>query len=149
MSRPQLPTIDDRPEAEIVLFDGECVFCQNQVHRLNRWDWRKRLAFLSLHEPTVAEKYPDLTREALLDQMWLVNDDGMRLGGADAVRRLSLLLPMLMPLAPLMHIPGAMPLWRWAYGQDAKRRFQLAGRNCESGVCQVGPTNVPASDEKE
>lgn len=122
----------------VVLYDGQCNFCTGQVKNLARLDGRDRLRFVSLHDPVVARDYPDLSFEQLMEQMWVIAYDGRRFGGADAIRYLSRQLPMLWPLAPLMHIPGTMPLWRYLYRQIAKRRYKIAGRNCdEGGTCSL------------
>lgn len=136
VTRP-LPTIEQRPEAEVVLFDGQCRFCQAQVRRLARWDWSGRLAFLSLHDPRVAERYPDLSHDDLMKQMYLIDRRGRRHAGAASLRYLSRHLPPLWPLAPLLHIPFSLPLWQWFYRQVAIRRYRLAGKQCDDGACEV------------
>ncbi|MEX0819772.1 MAG: DUF393 domain-containing protein [Pirellulaceae bacterium] len=137
-SRLELPSVKDRPDAEVVIFDGECVFCRGQVERLARWDRAGRLAFVSLHDPIVAERYPDLTHEQMMAQMYLVDRSGKRHGGAAAFRYLSRKMPTLWWLAPLMHIPFTLPLWQWCYRQVAKRRYKLAEKQgCEGDVCDV------------
>jgi predicted DCC family thiol-disulfide oxidoreductase YuxK len=118
---------------DLVIYDGHCNFCCRQIDHLRRLDGRNRLRFISLHDPEVATNYPDLSFEQLMEQMWLIPAEGGRCGGADALRYLSRRLPVLWPLAPLMHLPGAMPLWRYLYKQIAKRRYRIAGRNCEEG----------------
>ena len=135
-----LPTIQERPQADVVIFDGDCAFCQNQVQKLARWDGSGgRLAFISLHDGEVARRYPDLTHDMLMDQMYVVNPAGQRYGGAAAFRYLSRRLPKLWWLCPLLHIPFTLPLWQWGYRQVAKRRYQLQGKHaaCESGACEL------------
>ena len=105
--------------------------------RLRKLDWSGRLSFISLHDPRVAERYPQLTHEQLMAEMWLVTSDGQKFGGADAMRVLSRRMPALWPLAPLLHVPLAMPLWRAVYGWVARRRYRLAGKNCDSGSCDL------------
>jgi len=133
-----LPRPDERPNADVVIYDGECRFCQGQVARLAQWDRGRRLTFLSLHDPLVAQRYPDLTREQLMAQMYLVESGGQRHAGAAAFRYLTRKLPRLWPLAPLLHIPFSLPLWQWCYRQIARRRYALAGRqDCTAGSCEV------------
>jgi predicted DCC family thiol-disulfide oxidoreductase YuxK len=122
---------------DVVLYDGECRFCCSQINILRRLDGKKRLRFVSLHEPEVQENYPDLSREQLMEQMWIVSPDGQKFGGADAVRYLSRRLPMLYPFAPLLHLPFTMPLWRWMYRLVAKYRYRIAGKNCDNGSCSI------------
>jgi predicted DCC family thiol-disulfide oxidoreductase YuxK len=133
-----LPTVEERPEADVVIFDGHCAFCRDQVRRLDRWDRAGRLAYLSLHDPLTAQRFPDLDREQLMQQMYVIDPSGNRHGGASALRYLSRRLPTLWLLAPLLHIPFTLPLWQWLYGLVAKRRYRLSGGDsCKDGVCQI------------
>lgn len=128
---------DDNPESSVVIWDGNCNFCRAQVDRLRAFDTRGRLSYISLHDPRVSERYPELTYDQLMEQMWVVTADGNRYGGADAIRFLSRYLPQLWWMAPVMHLPFAMPLWRYLYKAFANRRYRLAGKNCESGTCEL------------
>ena len=135
-----LPTPQERPAADIVIFDGHCKFCTGQVQRLNRWDSKGRLAYLSLHDPEVTKRFPDLTYDQLMDAMYVVDTKGRRHGGAAAFRYLTTRLPRLYLLAPLMHLPFTLPLWQWGYRQVAKRRYKLMGKTpeaCDDGTCKV------------
>lgn len=129
---------DTRPKAHVVIYDGDCRFCQKQVARLSRLDLGGQLSFLSLHDPRTAARYPDLSHDQLMDQMYVVDSCGGRHGGAAAIRYLSRQLPLLWPLAPLLHLPGTLPLWSWLYHQVAVRRYRW-GRvsDCDSGACAV------------
>lgn len=133
-----LPTPADRPTADVVIYDGHCRFCRNQVTRLHRWDSRGCLAYLSLHDPQVAQDYPDLSHDELMERMYVVTRSGERHGGADAFRYLSRRLPRLYPLAPLMHLPGSLPLWHWLYRQVARQRYRW-GRieDCDNDACSL------------
>lgn len=133
-----LPSPTERPQADIVIYDGHCNFCRSQVERLARWDSPRRLSFLSLHDPEVADRFPELTHERLMREMVVVDQQGRSYGGAAAFRYLSLHLPRLWVLAPLMHIPFSLPLWQALYRQVAKRRYWLAGkRTCDSDACSL------------
>ena len=135
-----LPTPAERPDADIVIYDGHCKFCTGQVQNLARWDKKGRLAFLSLHDPEVARRFPDLTYDRMMEEMYVVDQKGNRYGGAAAFKYLTTRLPRLYPLAPLMHLPFTMPLWRWGYRQVAKRRYAIAGKSaddCDDGSCRV------------
>jgi predicted DCC family thiol-disulfide oxidoreductase YuxK len=45
----------------------------------------------------------------------------------------------LWPLAPLLHIPFSMPLWRWLYRLVARNRYRIAGKRmeCDDQACSV------------
>lgn len=137
--RPRRPVPDpvDRPGSDVVIYDGHCSFCSAQVRILHRLDVTRRLAFLSLHDPMTARRYPDLTRDRLMEQMFVVTPGGKRIAGAGAVRYLTRRIPLLWIFAPFLHIPGSMPLWRWLYSQIARRRYRLAGTRCADDACPI------------
>lgn len=134
----RLPDPDRRAGSDVVIYDGECRICSRQIERLAGWDSGGRLSYLSLHDPRVADRYPDLTHEALMREMYVVDPAGGRHAGVSALRRLSRRLPSLWWLAPILHFPGTRPLWNWLYRQIASRRYRF-GRieACESGTCQL------------
>lgn len=137
-ARDVLPSIDERPGAAVVIYDGNCQMCQGQVRRLAAWDTKSELAFLSLHDPRVPERYPDLTHDELMRAMVVVDPSGRRHVGAAGIRYLSTQLPRLYVLAPLLHIPGSLPLWQWLYQQVAKRRYRWnRASECDNGQCRI------------
>lgn len=124
------------PPRATVLYDGQCRFCRGQIAVLRRLDLFGRLDFTSLHEPRVARDFPEIPRESLLEEMFIVDRQGRTWRGAGAVRYLSRHLVMLWPLAVLLHIPGTMPLWQRVYRLVARNRYRLAG-TCDDGTCRV------------
>lgn len=134
------------PQSDVVIYDGNCLFCAGQVENLARLDGKKRLTFISLHDPFVAENFPDLSHDEMMDQLYLVPGSpngytSARYGGAAAIRFLSCRLPSLWVLAPLMHLPFTLPIWQWCYRQVAKRRYRIAGKKGEAcdedGACEL------------
>lgn len=125
--------MSEQNQKDVVLYDGQCNFCRSQINILRRLDGWHRLEFVSLHDPQVATNYPNLTVEQLMEQMWITTPNGAQYGGAYAVRYLSRRLPILWPIAPLMHIPFSMPMWCFLYRQVAKYRYKIAGRDCDEG----------------
>ncbi|TWU19907.1 thiol-disulfide oxidoreductase DCC family protein [Allorhodopirellula heiligendammensis] len=139
-----LPDPSSHPDRDVVIFDGKCNACQLAARRMHQLDIGEgRLAFLSLHDERVAQLYPDLNYDDLMAQMYVVDTDGNRHGGADAVRYLSRRLPLLWPTAPLLHVPGTASLWRWMYRVVAKNRYWISTKffgtkdACESGTCSI------------
>lgn len=125
-----------RPGRDTVLYDGHCRFCRGQIAILRRLDACGALRFVSLHEPEVAEQFPGLSHAELMQQMYVVDAAGRSRGGPDAVRYLSRRLPLLWPLAPLLHVPGSRPLWSALYRFVARHRYRIAGR-CDDGTCRI------------
>lgn len=134
----QLPDPESKAGADVVIWDGKCRFCRQQVERLARFDFWGKLAYLSLHDPRTQSLCPNLSFQELMDQLWVVTSDGRQFGGADAGRYLSRKLPGLWWLAPLLHVPFSMPLWRWIYAKIAAQRYRLAGIQCDDqGTCDL------------
>ncbi|MEM6470701.1 MAG: DUF393 domain-containing protein [Planctomycetota bacterium] len=142
-SIPSLPDPRDLPDADVVIYDGECNFCISQVRKLRALDCcGGRLSFLSLHDSRIKELYPDLTYQQLMEQMYVIDGVGRRHGGADAVRYLTRRLPLLWVAMPVLHLPGTARLWRWLYRQVAKRRYKLAGKKSGNAVCDGDACSV-------
>jgi predicted DCC family thiol-disulfide oxidoreductase YuxK len=73
-----------------------------------------------------------------MKEIYIVDSTGRRHPGADALRRLSRRLPTLWWLAPVLHIPGTLPLWQWLYRQIANRRYRFGTTaDCDDGACRV------------
>lgn len=133
-----LPTPDERPETDVVLFDGQCGMCTAQVGKLPWWDCQGKLSYLSLHDPRVAQRYPELAHEQLMREMVIVDRHGRQHAGAYALRYLTGRLRRLWWLAPFLYFPGSMllvrPLYRWV----ARNRYRWSGQGgCESGTCEL------------
>ncbi|MFM8378967.1 MAG: thiol-disulfide oxidoreductase DCC family protein [Planctomycetia bacterium] len=125
-----------KPAQDTVLYDGQCRFCQARVANLRWLDRGRRFEFLSLHDDRVARDFPEISRERLLEEMFVVDTTGHARSGATAVRYLSRRLPLLWPLAPLLHVPGSLPVWNWLYRLVARNRMRLSG-TCAEGTCRV------------
>ena len=134
-----LPSPADRPDADVVIYDGHCRFCQAHVALFARLDRCGRLAFISLHDESVYERWPDLTHDPLMEEMVIVDRQGGRHIGAGAIRYLSRRVPLMWPLAPFLHVPFSMPVWKWLYPQGATRLYLIAGKQpvCDDDSCQV------------
>lgn len=133
-----LPNPTDRPKADVVIFDGQCKFCRRQIDRIFRADSGDRLSYVSLHDPLVARRWPDLSREQLMNEMTIVDRSGNRHGGAAAFKYLTRRLPRWWILSPIMHFPGVMIFAHWTYQQIAKRRYKWGKtETCDDGSCAV------------
>ncbi|MDX2267394.1 MAG: DCC1-like thiol-disulfide oxidoreductase family protein [Bryobacter sp.] len=137
----KLPLPEAGEQKLTLLFDGHCRFCIGQMRLLKMVDVFGQLRFLSLHDEQARELAPSFSHDELMQQMVAVSPSGQAAGGAAAVRTLSRHLPMLWILAPLLHFPGSLPLWAWAYRQVAESRYRIAGMVCEDGTCSFKPAN--------
>ena len=134
---PPLPDPDQRPDSDVVIYDGNCGICTSQIRKLRWWDAGNRLSYVSLHDEQVQSRWPDLLPQRLEQEMCVVDRSGRRHWGPEAVRYLTRRLPRLWWAAPILHFPGSMLLWRPLYRWIARNRFRLSGQSCETGGCRV------------
>ncbi len=124
--------------APVVVYDGECGFCQKQIRRIRGWDRAGVFEYLPRQTPDLTDRFPQLAEGELSTGMRLVDPDGTVHVGADAVYRIATYLPRWRAIAWVYRIPGV----HWAanrlYGWIAARRDRLSGR-CENGACRWEP----------
>lgn len=119
-----------------VFYDSVCPVCRKSVRWLKRLDLLGRLKFEDLHDRANAEKaLPDVTYADQLKRMYVLRPDGEYFGGYAAVRAIAAVLPPLWPLLPLMWLPGAVLVGKWAYDFVARNRFRYA--KCEDEMCSL------------
>jgi predicted DCC family thiol-disulfide oxidoreductase YuxK len=104
-----------------VLYDGECGFCKASVRQLQVMDLFGRLDC----QPS---------QEAVAEVKLL--EGGQIYGGFFAFRRLTLIIPMLYPLAVLAYLPGMGLIGPWVYKIVANNRYLLHhNRACAGNHC--------------
>lgn len=122
-----------------LLFDGQCGFCQASVKRLLALDLFGYLNPVDFHTvPNVAALHPRLSPERCKSRMQLIEPKGRLSEGFFSVRNMSLRMPLLWPLAPLLWLPGMGRLGQRAYDWVAARRFLFHRRPaCATNQCTV------------
>jgi len=134
----KLPSPEERPDAEVVIYDGNCPICTAQVSKLPWWDCQQKLSYLSLHDLEVAERWPQLPQRRLMEEMCIINSHGDQHWGPEAIRYLTLRLRRLWWAMPLLYFPGSMFLWQPLYRWIARNRYRLSGtENCDDDACQL------------
>ncbi len=78
------------PPRPVILFDGDCNFCNAAVRRTAERDKRKHLRFARLQSPAarriIALADPGIDFEALPDSMVFVDEDGVHTASSAALR---------------------------------------------------------------
>ncbi len=142
---PTAPTISPLPERvanaptrPTMLYDGRCRICTAGADRVRAYDRAGRVDVLSLHDPSVAQRFPEVKREHVLATMHLVQPDGSIDRGADAVREIMRLIPGARWLALLWLVPGFSLLANLGYAWVAKNRYRFNRKvTCEGDVCRI------------
>jgi predicted DCC family thiol-disulfide oxidoreductase YuxK len=146
--------IDRQREAQgergraFLLYDGQCGFCLESVKRLRVMDLLSWLDPLDFHrQPDLPRLHALLTPERCRSEMVLIEPNGQLAGGFDAFARLTQRLPMLMPLFPFAHLPGARALGARVYRWIAAHR-NLLHRDvvCASNQCGLPHTLPPSQN---
>ena len=108
-------------------YDDGCSLCRGLVRALRPIDFLGRVGwtpYSSLKSPPQGRTWDDLAREASLE-----TPTGRIHSGFEGVRRLVLRLPPLMPLAPLLWLPGMGCLGPMLYRWVARNRQRIWGIN--------------------
>lgn len=137
VAAPLAETKDPAPGKTVVLYDGMCPLCQRSVRSLKRLDWRKRLHFQDCRD--TANWPPSavpLTLKRLLEEMHIVTPDRKHaLAGYKAFRWMAWRVPVLLPFAPFLYVPGVPWIGNKIYLWIARNRYNLVP--CDDGGCQV------------
>jgi predicted DCC family thiol-disulfide oxidoreductase YuxK len=94
--------VADRPKSPLIVFDGDCAFCNQWVSR-----WKGITGDRVGYRPAqdVGERYPEIGPKRFAEKVWLIEPDGRATGGAGAILR-------------LYGLAGEKPLLRWAYEES-------------------------------
>ena len=104
-----------------VLFDSDCPMCTFQMRALTWLDWFDRVRFLAIKAPEASQVAPTLTRADLLEAIHCVTPAGEIHRGARAIRFLGMRMPILVPVALFLWLPGVI----WV----AERIYMWVSRN--------------------
>ena len=131
----------------IVLYDGECPLCIFQMRMLTWLDWLNALALVPLTDPRAQQAAPQLTREQLLAAMHCVTRDGRIFRGARCIRFVGMRLPLLVPVALLLWLPGVIWLAEKIYDLIARNRLTLSRIFGCKEACAILPARKREQDE--
>jgi predicted DCC family thiol-disulfide oxidoreductase YuxK len=128
------PAIDGKG---VVLYDGACPLCQRSVRILKKLDWLKKLHFQDARDTRhLPPSEVPLVPKRLLEEMHVVTPDRKHVYfGYQAFRWMAWRMPLTLPLAPFLYLPGVPWLGNKVYLWVAKNRFKLAP--CKDGVCHL------------
>ena len=131
----------------LVLYDGECPLCIFQMRVLTWLDWLNKLALIPLTDPRAQQAAPQLDREQLLAAMHCVAKDGRIYRGARCIRFVGMRLPLLVPLALLLWVPGVIWIAEKVYNLIARNRLVLSRLFGCKEACSILPARKREQDE--
>lgn len=138
---PPLPVrVATPPPRPTMLYDGRCRICTAGADQIRALDRESRIDVLSLHEPAVAHRFPEVTRNEVLRTMHFILPDGVIFRGAYSFREILRLIPGYRWIALLWLVPGFAPLADAGYAWLAKNRYRFNKKKqltCEGDVCRI------------
>ena len=108
-------------QQDVILYDDHCPMCTFQSRLLSWLDWFNRVRLVPISHDEASQLAPNLTRESLLEAIHCVRPTGRIDRGARALRRVGMRMPLLVPMALILWLPGVI--------QIAERVYMLVSRN--------------------
>jgi predicted DCC family thiol-disulfide oxidoreductase YuxK len=130
----------------IVLYDDECPLCAFQMRLLTWLDWFNTVSLLPISHPRAVEVAPRLTREELLEAIHCVTPDGRIYRGARCIRFVGMRLPLMIPLALFLWIPGVIWIAERVYQWISRNRHLLSRLFGCKDACAILPARQRKND---
>ena len=132
---------------QTVLYDGDCPMCVFQMKALSWLDWRGALALVPLTDPRAQQLAPQLTREDLLEAIHCVTPEGCVYRGARAIRFVGMRLPLLVPVALFLWLPGVILLAEITYRWVSRHRLLFSRLFGCKDACALLPARKREQDK--
>ena len=131
----------------IVLYDDSCPMCVFQMKALSWLDWFGVLSLMPLTDPHAKEIAPNLTREDLMEAIHCVTPKGRVYRGARAIRFAGMRLPLLVPVALFLWIPGVIWIAEIVYAWVSRNRHLLSKVFGCKDACAILPARKREQDK--
>jgi predicted DCC family thiol-disulfide oxidoreductase YuxK len=117
-----------RPGRIAVIYDGECSVCRTSAEAVRIFDNSNAIDLIDLHDADARAQFPDLTMQALMEELHVVDDAGRVTRGARAVNEVLRHQQGVRGwLAYLWYIPG--------YAWLADRQYKRIARSRDGVDC--------------
>lgn len=127
------------PEKHRILYDDECWMCTFQMRMLTWLDWCDVARLSPVSDPATLKLVPGLTREDLLEAIHCVPSEGAVLRGARALRFIGMRMPMLVPMALVLWLPGVIWVAERVYAWVSRNRHLLSRFFGCKDACSIMP----------
>lgn len=132
----------------LVLYDDHCPLCTFQMRLLTWLDWCNTLSLVPISSPPAMLAAPSLTREDMLAAIHCVTPAGKIYRGARAIRFAGMRMPLLVPLALFLWIPGVIWVAEKFYQWVANHRLVLSRVFGCKEACAVLPARKRTHEEQ-
>ena len=128
-----------KPAKHTVLYDGDCSLCTFQMRIITWLDWFNTVTLLPIADPRAVEVAPTIKHEDLLEAIHCVTPEGRIYRGARAIRFLGMRLPLLVPVALFLWIPGVILVAEVIYSWVSRNRLLLSRLFGCKDACTILP----------
>jgi protein-S-isoprenylcysteine O-methyltransferase Ste14/predicted DCC family thiol-disulfide oxidoreductase YuxK len=126
------------PGRYVVLYDGLCKFCTLGARQLSALARSGVIERVNFQEPGVLERFPGVSFEACMRQMYLVTPRGHVYGGFEAAVRALATRPVVGWVAYAYYLPGVRLACDLLYRLLAANRYRILGKAVAAGDCEGG-----------
>lgn len=113
-----------------VFYDAVCPVCRKDRRLFERWAGKHGNGInwcdVTEHQQRLREK--GVTPETALRSLHIEKADGTLIEGINAYRLLMMRIPLLVPIAWLIGLPGIKKALRWYYDRWVRKRLKREGR---------------------
>lgn len=131
----------------VLLYDDHCPLCSFQMKLLTWLDWFNVVSMLPLSHGKAAEVAPGITREQLLEAIHCITPDGTVHRGARAIRFMGLRMPLLVPLALFLWLPGVIWVAERVYAFVSRNRLVLSRLFGCKEACSILPARQRSNEQ--
>ncbi|MCF7763278.1 MAG: DUF393 domain-containing protein [Verrucomicrobia bacterium] len=132
--------------AHIVLYDDQCPLCTFQMRVLTWLDWLNTITLLPLSHPNASLVAPQVTREDLLEAIHCVTPEKKIHRGARCLRFVGMRIPLLVPMALFLWIPGVIFIAEKVYQWISRNRHLLSRLFGCKEACSIMPARKRGTD---
>jgi len=142
------PSVTDGPRSTmppgryVVLYDGQCRFCDAGSRRLLKMARHGAIERVNFQQHGALDPFPGLTHDDCMKQMYLVAPDGRLYAGFEAAVQAAATRHGIGWIAYLYYVPGIRQLFDLLYRWIAARRYRLFGKRIAAGECDDGTCAV-------
>jgi predicted DCC family thiol-disulfide oxidoreductase YuxK len=126
----------------LVIYDGDCGICEKFRHLLEKLDWLKRFSCHPLTDHKIYNEY-NVTPEECELEIKLISPSSQIYGGADAMLKIMLNLPLLAPMGWVLWVFPFRFILIWLYPFIANNRYRI------SSTCGLDEVDKSSSDDTQ
>lgn len=134
------------PATHTVLYDSDCSLCTFQMRLITWMDWFNTVSLLPIADPRAHAIAPRLTHTDLQEAIHCVARDGKIYRGARCLRFIGMRMPLAVPFALVMWLPGVIYVAEMFYRWLSRNRLLLSRVFGCKEACAILPARRRANE---